>query len=106
MESELIVDDNNVQYWYLSGTIVKGRDRIAGVNHRVGGPAIIWPDNSTFWYLHGRCHRDDGPAVHYTSGDSFTWWFDGRNYTFKEWCKVTNKTPEDILYLKLKYKIS
>lgn len=44
--------------------------------HRVGGPAIIWPDGSRFWYRNGRPHRDDGPAIEWADGTS-EWYRNG-----------------------------
>ena len=39
-----------------------------GKFHREDGPAIIRPDGSQFWYLNGRLHREDGPAIIYSNG--------------------------------------
>jgi len=36
-----------------------------------------YPDGSTFWYLNGKLHRDDGPATEYSNG-SKSWWTDGK----------------------------
>lgn len=44
------------------------------VLHREDGPAIEWPDGTTFWYQHGNLHREDGPAIDHTSGYG-EWWF-------------------------------
>ena len=60
-----------------------------------------WTEDGT---EHGIIHRTDGPA--HIIGDVLEWFFEGQLFNFDEWCKITNKTPEDILYLKLKYKIS
>ena len=30
-------------------------------------------DGATFWYLHGVIHRDDGPAIEFSTGEK--WWF-------------------------------
>ncbi len=31
--------------------------------HRDGGPALIEPDGTQYWYQHNKFHRDDGPAI-------------------------------------------
>jgi hypothetical protein len=41
---------------------VEWRDGDGGL-HRAGGPARECADGSREWWLHGRRHRDDGPAV-------------------------------------------
>ena len=33
-----------------------------GKLHRVGAPAVVDPDGTEEWYLHGKIHRTDGPA--------------------------------------------
>lgn len=39
-------------------------------------------------------------------GEWCEWYYEGLKYNFVKWCYVTRQTPEDILFLKLKYKIS
>ena len=34
-----------------------------GKLHRRNGPAIEWPNGSKMWFLNGRHHREDGPAI-------------------------------------------
>lgn len=31
--------------------------------HRVDGPAVVRPDGSNFWFIHGILHRENGPAI-------------------------------------------
>jgi hypothetical protein len=47
-------------------------------------------------------HREDGPAIVWKNGNK-DWYLDGRIYTFEEWCELLNKTPKEIMLLKLKY---
>ena len=47
-----------------------------GKRHREDGPAIERADGSKSWWLDGKCHREDGPAVEYANGDK-GWWRDG-----------------------------
>ena len=64
-------------------------------------------DGSKFWYINGKFHREDGPAVEWTNGDKF-WYLDGKQYTekeFKEKQEMVNTKEELKKYLKqmLKY---
>ena len=34
-----------------------------GKRHREDGPAIEDADGDKFWYLNGKQHREDGPAI-------------------------------------------
>ena len=36
----------------------------------------VWDDGYIFWYLNGKLHREDGPAVEYPSGDKY-WYLNG-----------------------------
>jgi hypothetical protein len=48
-----------------------------GKHHREDGPAVEYADGDRFWYLNGNCHREDGPAVEYTDG-SCQWFLNGK----------------------------
>ena len=39
-----------------------------GKVHRVGGPAVIYPSGTRYWFQNGVLHRLDGPAVEYATG--------------------------------------
>ena len=39
-----------------------------GKLHREDGPAIERANGDKSWYLNGKCHREDGPAVEYDNG--------------------------------------
>ena len=39
-----------------------------GRRHREDGPAIEWADGTKSWWLKGKRHREDGPAVEYADG--------------------------------------
>lgn len=59
------------QFWYDS----------MGRYHRDGAPAIINADGSVAWYKHGKLHREDGPAVEFSSGNGATlWYLNNRRY--------------------------
>jgi hypothetical protein len=40
-----------------------------GKYHREDGPAIEGASGSKFWYLNDKLHREDGPAREYANGD-------------------------------------
>jgi hypothetical protein len=47
-----------------------------GKRHREDGPAIEWATGNKAWYLNGDRHREDGPAVEYTNGEK-AWYLNG-----------------------------
>jgi len=46
-----------------------------GKRHREDGPAIEWPDGTKIWFLNGKRHRIGGPA-HVQAGVSESWYID------------------------------
>jgi hypothetical protein len=44
-----------------------------GKRHREDGPAIEYAGGHKEWWLNGKLHREDGPAVEYASGGKY-WW--------------------------------
>ena len=49
-----------------------------GKRHRTDGPAMLeFADGSKSWYLDGKCHRTDGPAVEWANG-SKEWYQDNK----------------------------
>jgi hypothetical protein len=47
-----------------------------GKYHREDGPAIEWPDGAKSWYIDGQYHREDGPAIEYADR-SKEWFLNG-----------------------------
>ena len=47
-----------------------------GKRHHEDGPAIEWANGDKFWYLNGKYHREDGPAVDYADGGK-EWYLNG-----------------------------
>ena len=54
-----------------------------GKSHREDGPAIERADGYKAWYLNGKCHREDGPASGWANG-SKSWYLNGAQYTEEE----------------------
>ena len=48
-----------------------------GKLHREDGPAIERANGDKSWYLNGKCHREDGPAVEYDNGSKH-WYLNGK----------------------------
>ena len=48
-----------------------------GKLHREDGPAVECTDGAKFWYLNDELHREDGPAIEWTSGDK-EWYLNGK----------------------------
>jgi hypothetical protein len=48
-----------------------------GKLHREDGPAIECADGSKYWYLDGKSHREDGPAIEFANGTKY-WYLDGK----------------------------
>ena len=50
---------------------------VDGKRHREDGPAVEYVDGGKSWYRDGLLHREDGPAVEYVNGDKY-WYKNGR----------------------------
>ncbi len=48
-----------------------------GKSHREDGPAIEGSDGNKFWYLNDKLHREDGPAVEGSEGYK-EWYLNGK----------------------------
>ena len=77
-----------------------------GKLHREDGPAIEYADRSKFWFLNGKYHREDGPACEYANGDKY-WYLNGEELTEEEFNKRTQVQELTIeqIEAKLGYKI-
>ena len=51
-----------------------------GKYHRKNGPAIEYAGGTKVWYLNGERHRENGPAIEYADGTKF-WYLNGIPYT-------------------------
>ena len=47
-----------------------------GKLHREDGPAIEYESGDNFWSLNGKLHREEGPAIEYVNGDN-EWYLNG-----------------------------
>ena len=54
-----------------------------GRRHREDGPAVEWADGTKEWWLSGNLHREDGPALIHADGTE-EWWLNGEPVTEAE----------------------
>jgi hypothetical protein len=66
---------------------------INGKTHRDDGPALEWSSGTKLWYKNGELHREDGPAVEYSSGEK-EWYLNGTRYTEEEYNRKMNPVKE------------
>ncbi len=62
-----------------------------GKRHREDGPAVDYANGEKYWYLNGVYHREDGPAVEWPDGTK-QWYLNGNHYSEEEYSKKTKKT--------------
>ena len=60
-----------------------------GKRHREDRPAIESADGNKYWYLNDKLHREDGPAVESANGSKY-WYLNGKELTEEEF-KIRNK---------------
>lgn len=65
-----------------------------GRRHRTDGPAIEFFDGDRQWYLNGQMHRTDGPAIELVDGRRY-WFLNDRSLTFNAWLRVVAQTDEE-----------
>jgi len=68
---------------------------VNGKLHREDGPAVIWSTGHQEWWVNGNPHREDGPAVIHANGTQ-EWWVNDKNITDEviKWFKLYNLTYE------------
>ena len=64
-----------------------------GKLHREDGPAIEYASGTKFWYLNGKRHREDGPAIEYAGGNKY-WYLNGDYVTEEEHKRMTSPVVE------------
>ena len=61
-----------------------------GKRHREDGPAIEWADGDKSWWLNDKLHREDGPAIEWANGNK-CWFLNGEKVTEEEHKRLTSK---------------
>jgi hypothetical protein len=64
-----------------------------GKCHREDGPAIEWAGGDKYWYLNGERHREEGPAIEDANGYK-AWYLNGEYVTEEEHKRMTSKVIE------------
>jgi hypothetical protein len=54
-----------------------------GKPHREDGPAVEYANGDKRWYRNDKLHREDGPAVENANGDKL-WYLNNNNYSKKD----------------------
>ena len=70
-----------------------------GKHHREDGPAIEDANGYKAWYLNGKHHREDGPAVEYADGYK-TWWINGNQLTEEEFNNRNKSCDGEVITVK------
>jgi hypothetical protein len=63
-----------------------------GKKHREDGPAVERANGAKEWWLNGKQHREDGPAIEYYDGYK-AWFLNGQQLTEDEHWLVTPTKP-------------
>jgi len=50
-----------------------------GKLHREDGPAVEYSDGTKEWYVNGKRHRENGPAIEWADGDKY-WYLNGKRH--------------------------
>ncbi len=61
-----------------------------GKLHREDGPAIERANGSKEWHLNGKRHREDGPAIEWSSGTK-DWYLNGEKYDKESYIVEMNR---------------
>jgi len=69
-----------------------------GKLHREDGPAIEYTDGNKFWCLNGKLHRTDGPACEYFGGYK-QWYINNESLSQEEYLHRTRKKKLELLIL-------
>ena len=79
------IDEKEYMWYILQGYEISVDDQeiawyLNGKYHRTDGPAIEYRNGSHYWFLNGKLHRTDGPAIEHRDG-TCSWYLNGVNYT-------------------------
>ena len=55
----------------------------------------VYNNGEKHWYLDGKRHREDGPAIKYADGSKY-WYINGTNYTEQEFNEKMNPTVKEL----------
>jgi hypothetical protein len=64
---------------------------LKGKPHREDGPAVEWANGTKYWCLNGKLHREDGPAAEWADGTKL-WYLNDKELTEEEFNSKIKKT--------------
>ena len=64
---------------------------VEGKWHRLDGPAIEWANGDKYWYVEDKQHRLDGPACEWANGSKY-WYVEDKYLTFEQFWKRQKDT--------------
>jgi hypothetical protein len=64
--------------------------------HRSDGPAVVYTNGTTEWWVSGKLHRTDGPAIEYRTGGCI-WYVQGRRFTEEEFNLYVDQLTGEVL---------
>jgi hypothetical protein len=64
-----------------------------GKRHREDGPAVEYPSGTKEWHLNGQRHREDGPAIEHSDGHK-AWFLNGKCLTEEQFNERMAPTVE------------
>ena len=70
---------NNHTIMYIINSYGDKEWRLNGKLHREDGPAVIWSTGTQEWWVNGQRHRIDGPAVIWSTGTQ-EWLVNGQRH--------------------------
>ena len=53
----------------------------------------VYNNGTKYWYLNGKCHREDGPACEYSDGTKL-WYLNYQEYSEEDFLKKTSPIKE------------
>jgi hypothetical protein len=71
---------------------------INGKRHRTDGPAIEDSNGYTAWYINDELHRTDGPAIEHSDGTKY-WYINGEYLSEEQYLRTTRNKKLEILGL-------
>ena len=88
----MATNNNNTEYTEYQVRVYKNRTvwYLNGKYHREDGPAIEYKNGDKAWWLNGNRHREDGPAIEWADGDK-EWYLNGIEYSESDWKKEVAK---------------
>jgi len=76
-----------------------------GKRHREDGPAIEWANGTKSWFINGKLHREDGPAIECADGTK-EWWMHGKQLLEQEFINCNEPLELTLEQIAKKFNVS